>query len=713
MNSIRIYPPNGYSGQAYRFDFTDENIVSGSMSCERSMMFDTLTPHEFTAEVICDELGSSKLMTSDDKWYHTVNNEGYVIGYQDIRNCVYGSPVEVHFNFHPVEELYLQSIERLSVDHFRIKAFSAVGVWANIQHFGGVYNGETAGTVISSMLQGLGTSYYIAPDVAAVPIYGYLPIASVRDNLQQVLFAIGAFCGTYLQKYPYFYFPSNSSPDWIEKTKIYIGGRLNNLPHATSVRVTEHSYYESSLDVEVSLFDNTDGSGTAENKLVTFSEPCYDLKWNGATVSGSWDSGVNYCYVTGTGVLTGKKYTHTTKIFSVPTASKGRTNEAKIEKATLVSPVNSANVSARVADYKGKADEVAYGIDCSTYLYDVGRYVQFFDPYGEDVTGYIETADYTMSGKTKADCRIITNYIPSNYGNNFENVMLITSNTTWTIPAGKSIIRIVLGQGGQAGQNGYDGNPATKDEWPEYWTYPGDGGSGGVPGNAGKVYVADIANPSGSIVFSIGAGGTPGSGSGALGNTGGETTATHNGTTYSSANGAIATNGYRDILSGITYSEAGTLYGINGASGGEAYRANGKSLTYGNDTWDGGLVGQSYPRNNKGEYAYGGSGGGAAYGAAGGNGGDWQRSGVYSYYDGGDGGSGANALQMSYTPTLGSGGAGGNGGGGGGCPGTSWDEDRAERDYTSTAGRSMGAVGQGGLHSLGTNGGAGYALVFY
>ena len=683
----------------YRFD--DTAIVSGSVAMENSLMFDTLKPDELTVEVVSNDTGKRKLLTVDRDWYNTVDHRGYVLMTNDLRQFTYGDPLLYYYDGVLQGKYYIRSVDRLSVDHFKLNAISAVGLWASIQHFGGIYSGETAGTVIADLLTGF--SYTIDPDVAAVPLYGYLPIASVRDNLQQVLFAIGASLMKNASGNPHFKFLSGVTPISVGDNRIFIGGKLNYKTPATSVRVTEHSYYVSSYDVEVSLFDNTDGSGTADNKLVTFSEPCHDLTAVGLTLG---THGANYAYVTGTGTLTGYKYTHTQKIFTVPTSASGEPNEAKIEKATLVSPVNSANVAARVSDYKGTAEEVACGIVMDTDDIKPASLITFNDPYGDPAQGFVATMNITMSGKSKADCTIVKNYTPSHFGNNFSNVVLITSNSSWTIPAGTGIIRLVLGQGGQAGQNGYNGNPSVSRSWSyDFSSVAGAGGAAGNGGASGKVAVIDINNPSGTVTFSIGAGGTAGSGEGALGNTGGETTATlTGGATYSSASGAIPTDGYRDVMNGVTYSVSG-IAGVSGANGGQVsgYQAGiGENLTYGGSTWYGGGIGNDYYVDGT-WYGFGGSGGGAAYGANGSQGGN---GGVNSSGNpsGGTGGTGGNATQMSVVPNYGDGGAGGCGGGGGGCPG----QDRKENSY-----HGWGTDGQGGSYSNGVTGGAGYALVYY
>ena len=667
MNLINYSP--------YQFD--DTSIVSGSVAMENALMFDSLQPDELTVEVISNDTGKRKLLTVDREWYTTVNNRGYVLMTTDIRKFTYGDPVLYYYDGVLQGKYFIRSVERLSVDHFRLSAYSAVGLWTNIQHFGGIYSGETAGEIIADLLQGY--TYTIDPDVAAVPMYGYLPIASIRDNLRQVLFAIGAALLKDSNGNPRFKFLSGLSPISVSDERIYIGGKLTYKTPATEVVVTEHSYYQSTYDIQVSLFDNTDGSGTADNKLVTFKNPCHTLAATGTLTINS--SGANYAYVSGTGVLSGYEYTHTTKVFSVPTGVNGETKTATIDKATLLSPVNSANIAARVSDYESTAEEVACGIVMDTDDIKPASLVSFTDPYGDATQGIVATMNITMSGKSKADCTIVKGYVPSHFGNNFTSFQLLTSSGTYTATK-TGTIRIVLGQGGQGGQGGWMGARGNCGE-------AGVGGAYGTGGAAGRIYVNDIEVTAGqTFSYTIGTGGAAGTGQNDIDTPptdGAEGTHSTFGS-YTSANGAAPNNGYVNILTGLVYSENGED-GISGGNGGGANQ-QGESVTFNGTTWVGGQ-----PAPSVGNFSPIG-GGGAAYGS---NGEDATPS--RSNYHG-TGGDGATAQIRTVSASLGSGGVGGNGGGGAGA---------APYDRSICWGTAIGYAGNG---SDGNDGGSGYILVF-
>ena len=709
------------------YTFNDDAIFSGKMAMQSAMMMDTLVPDELSVEVMSNATGNNKVYTVLDEWYHTKGGRGYVVGNSDIRNFTYGTPVYYYFsnanNTRLMGKFYIRSVERLSVDRFQLNAISAVGIWSTKQHMGGLYSGQLAGTVIADILDGY--TYTIDSKVSAEKIYGWLPVASVRDNLQQVLFALGAsLIKNNTTGEPHIQFLSNPVTYNIPGDRIFLGSSYTYKSPATEIVVTEHGFYESGYDIEVSLFDNTDGTGAVDHLLVTFDKPCHNLQAYGSLTIN--ESGVNYAIVTGTGYLVGNEYTHTQKVFSVPTDATGDPRIVTVKDATLVSLANSVNVAARVADYETKAEEVSLGMTLSANdLMRTGVKLNFTDPYGESIQGLLSKMDLTMSGTPKADCVAIKNYAPAYFGNNFRRSVVISTNQTWTPPAGTTLIRVVIGQGGQAGSNGTKGENAVTIIDPisgeAQSAVGGEGGSGGVAGSPGKVFSVDLENPT-ALTIVIGAAGTASNTEGGTGGTGGHSTVTMGGTTYTSNSGEVPEAGFLNIFTGIKYANPG-IDGLNGGNGGGFNDGPSEdpvpagNVTYKTSTWTGGAKGTDL-ENEYGYHAYeefggGGHGGGAAYGA---NGSAGQSGHLGSVSDpdqegaharAGKGGNGANASIMAYTPTFGSGGAGGCGGGGGGAGGY-------ER-YWNGSGYSIGFAtsGTGGSYSKGTSGGKGFVIIYY
>ncbi len=186
---------------------------------------------------------------------------------------------------------------------------SAIGLLDKLRHNGGIYQGELAGNIIEELL--LGFTYTIEDDVKIVPIYGWLPVGTRRENLHQVLFAIGASITKKNGDIHIKFLKPTENPMLIEDERIYLGGSVEYPTRSTQINVSEHGYYALDTDEIATLFDNTDGTTAAEFQEVRFDNPYHSFEASGITID---EIGVNYAIVTGTGILTGKEFTHTQKL---------------------------------------------------------------------------------------------------------------------------------------------------------------------------------------------------------------------------------------------------------------------------------------------------------------------------------------------------------------------------------------------------------------
>ena len=84
---------------------------------------------------------------------------------------------------------YVQSVGRVGRQSYRISAVSAVGLLMGKTHYGGLYTGQTVAEVVSDIVAGTGVTVEIKTIFRDYQLYGWLPIATARDNLAQVLFA--------------------------------------------------------------------------------------------------------------------------------------------------------------------------------------------------------------------------------------------------------------------------------------------------------------------------------------------------------------------------------------------------------------------------------------------------------------------------------------------------------------------------------------------
>ena len=187
---------------------------------------------------------------------------------------------------------------------------------------------------------------------------------------------------------------------------------------------------------------------------------------------------------------------------------------------------------------------------------------------------------------------------------------------------------------------------------------------------------------------------------------GGDSTITVNGTTYSSADGAVPQNGVVNLLTGDIYSLKGEE-GVAGAPGGNQGAGNyGGDITYKGVTNHGG-EGCNQVSTPSGYQSAAAGGGGAAVGADGGN----------AYGDGmslnSHPGNGATPADADDATTLGSGGQAGHGGGGAGMSMPFYEyvygipEGYWEWEFWAN---SFGTPGPGGKAG---DGAPGYVLAYY
>ena len=637
-------------------------------------------------------LNSDNLMTADGKLF-LANN---------VADWNYGDPVCYYHNGNLIGKFYVESVERVGKTAYRVKGISGVGLLANTQHYGGIYFGIKMADLIGDIIGGK-ISYTIDPMIANQQLYGWLPIATRRENLHQVLFAMGASVKKDEEGEIFITALSKDTATNIPDSRIYEGGSIKYPQAFTKVALSEHAYIERAEDETVTLYD---GEITADSittpsglvvlgGLVLFDEPAHDLIATGTEI---FESGVNYAVLSPSAEcqLIGQKYTHTVRQITRPETQQGEeTTENKIvvADATLVSIANSENVAERLSDYYDTAKTVTMDIVVGTER--AGDAVTFNDPFDEEVTGIISSMDISMSNVLKATAEIITDYTPASAGNFYNNVAVITDDGVWEVPEGVDKIRIVLIGGGQGGWSGYRGSNGGE----QY--KGGAGGEVGAGGQGGKIYIATVAVASNAFRITIGTGGAGGVCTGDGSYEGEKGTATTFGK-YSSENGSASSIGFTEIFEGVSYGTTGLSGEVKGADGGNA--GKGGDIIYNGKTYAGGAKCEDSVNegNQQTIYQYGGGGGGAAACAKGGDG------------EGENGGKGANATIAGANAIIaGAGGQGGNGGGGGGGGGYERSVYTGTGSGTGLDWTWEGAGGSGGLGSNGGKGADGCVIIYY
>lgn len=636
--------------------FPPDKIRTGNLYLATSLLSSSLEVNSLTAEVEC--------------------------GDPSILDFERNTPLSYYANPDRPMIFRVQSITRTGPSLYKLNATSTLGLLTEGQHMGGIYTGQTAQEVIASIC---GTvPFILKTNLQEIKLYGWLPIASPRDNLSQVLFAIGAALKTDLDGI----LRIEGLWDGISSTagsdRMYTDASVDYDGKVTQVIVTEHQYVP--WTEEEQLFEGTAQQGD----IITFDNPMHDLAADGFTILAS---GANWAKVSaGSGVLTGKNYIHNTRQITKDVFQSRDPNVKTVKDATLVSLVNSQACAQRLADYYKCRERVDAPV---VYKGEIpGDLVATYHPFDKTgVAACLESADITVSGTLKAQEKLLVGYVPPQLGETeyFNEMEILTQSGNWVVPDGVTHLRYVLIGGGDGGRPGSNGDPGEAGSRGSSVNARGNGGSGGTagaPGSGGRILQGVLDVEPGQI-FSVGIG------SGGLSNaSGGNTTFGQ----MSSASGSPSPAGFTEVITGKVYAIPGPP-GIDGGAG--SGKTGGPTVSYEGVTYSPGVGG--YGWSNEESDVLGGAGGGAAAGANGGPGGDGRIFTTQIY--GGSGGKGASAVSGINATTPCSGGGGGNGGGGGGGGGPAASSGNVVV-YVGTG----GAGGNGGA---GGSGAAGLVILYY
>ena len=597
---------------------------------------------------------------------------------------------------------YVQSIKQIGDNKYTISADSAMGLLMKRLHAGGIYTGQTVKEVTNEICGNV--PVLVKTVFSDTKLYGWLPYckppkSSARNNLAQVLYAIGAALTTdnngVLRVEPLWDGTSSS----IGETRLYFDGSVETEKPISAVTVTEHQYIAGTDEKE--LFSGTSQQGD----IITFSEPMHSLTATGFTIL---ESGANYAKISsGSGSLKGKTYIHNTRLVTQTVTENAAENVKSVTDATLVSLVNSSAVAKRLADYYKCRETITNGIVSGQEK--PGHVVSVYHPYDKKmVSACIVSLDTTMSGTLKSEMAALVGFLPPQPETTeyYDERVLLTGSGEWESVIDGEIRVVVIG-GGETGASGNAGSSAgisSQSKSGSSGSYSGSsagqGGEGGEGGSGGKILIASLnvitgqkfqyaaAQPAGNSTF-------------------GE---------LSSASGEASADGYYDLVTQTFFGRKGAngIKGGNGGSPGNNGQAVGDYLGgYGINSK---TVRQTKYGTSGTVTANGWGGGGAAQGANGATSAGEVYINLYGEFNSNDpsqsvvtlsgncsgGGKGANGANGNDGENYGDGGDGGHGGGGAGAVGTlsmsfspSGKNPKTETGGAWATGGSAGAGGAG------------------
>ena len=699
------------------FDFSNEEILSIKSDSSVSLVGEELYIDNFEASIdyyvwipyVFKPTDFDGFLSRDNKLLTTKMN-------YDIRRLPYATKIVYYMDGNIAGTFYVETVERVQREIYKISAVSAIGIMDKQTHKGGIYTGEYLDAVIAEII-GQDFNYVVDGTVAAQRVYGWLPYGTKRESLYQILLAYGVELVVGDNGSMFFTFPDAGEGSLIPTDRVYSGGKVIYDEIASRIDISEHSFHYDGTVAEEMLFDSR--GELVDNVLITFDKPFNPstIRCSDGAITFS-EVGTNYAIVSGSGVVSGKPYVHNVRIVSKDNNNADVEKVVSVKEATLITFVNADNVLLRLAEYYFNAQRVEQGIAIENEK--AGHKYITENAFGELMTGYISKMSKTISAVAKAECRFIQNYTPTGSGQAYTQRELIPlgqgASQTWQIPPEvyekeTPNIRITLIGKGQNGANGGNGAKGVSSSANKGKGSGGAGGKGGKGGNGGNILTITIlATDLTQLTFL---------------NSGNDSVLRSTKYNYSSADGAPSTYGYFDILTGDIYALSG-IDGTNGGKGGDgdylthttgepSTATAGEDVVYGDVTYKGGAAGERAIIGgsslgisaNLRVYFSAPAGGGAAVGNNGQAGRTYRA--VVGFKDCGAG-SGASAVAPPSPVGYGRGGNGGHGGGGGGAGS---NVEYWNHEYSSVIGNESWASGSGGSGSAGTAGNYGCAIIYW
>ena len=359
-----------------------------------------------------------------------------------LHNFIYGSQVTFYKDDVLYGKYYLVSVERQTKNEYILNVQSSIGLLDDTMHYGGIYSGEYASAIIQDIIGGK-IAYTEHNIFSKIKVYGWLPVATRRENLKQLLFAVGG-CVKKKNGDVYFTTLTVDAPKAIPENKVFDTGKITYDSPASRIEVVEHQFskVDSAPSEEVysgeiigSSFVTPKGYSVSDAALVTWDKPYHSLTFSNCTLLNN-EKGVNYAVVSSSGsaTISGKPYIHSKMIVSRDKENyNGKEKVAKVENATLVTLANSNSVAEKVMAYYDSPCTLSGAIvmDGEKPLDNITMPNQF----EEENTGMIKSIEGTLGKQiTRGELELRIGYNPPPiYGTRTPVSLAVTTPPTKTV----------------------------------------------------------------------------------------------------------------------------------------------------------------------------------------------------------------------------------------------------------------------------------------
>ena len=359
-----------------------------------------------------------------------------------LHNFIYGSQVTFYKDDVLYGKYYLVSVERQTKNEYILNVQSSIGLLDDTMHYGGIYSGEYASAIIKDII-GEKIAYTEHNIFSKIKVYGWLPVATRRENLKQLLFAVGG-CVKKKNGDVYFTTLTVDAPKSIPENRVFDTGKITYDSPASRIEVVEHQFskVDSAPSEEVysgeiigSSFVTPKGYSVSDAALVTWDKPYHSLTFSNCTLLNN-EKGVNYAVVSSSGsaTISGKPYIHSKMIVSRDKENyEGKEKVAKVENATLVTLANSNSVADKVMAYYDSPCTLSGAIvmDGEKPLDNITMPNQF----EEENTGMIKSIEGTLGKQiTRGELELRIGYNPPPiYGTRTPVSLAVTTPPTKTV----------------------------------------------------------------------------------------------------------------------------------------------------------------------------------------------------------------------------------------------------------------------------------------
>lgn len=539
------------------YTFDNDTTFSANINQKVALVGQTLSYDTLTIDVEDDYdnlVDAFRFRSSDGEQIVDANGSLYVINVEGISesgliDLAYGTPVWYYNEDELVGKFYVDNVTRDGRNKYKLECVSAIGLLDKMQHGGGLFQQSTFGDVLAhilaSGLHGTGNAvigYEIDDDVASISVSGWLPYATKRENLYQLIFAYGVNIVKNADGNPRFAFvyTATDTPTFIEEGVIFMDGGVTYEKPYSSVSVTEHTYTAVTSENAVTLFDNSNDVSTS-NQEIWFNQAPVIVSTltasGGLTIVSATE---NSAIVSGIGKLEGIPYTHTKHIVSETNPNATEEKVIDVTDCTMVNVVNSDNLIRRLYAFYCPEDKIKHIKGSFQQTNErCGKSYGFKNAFGEDEIAYLASMEINASTFLKANAEFYGNYIPAGQAGLYSHVDVLTPvwdsvnnqwvyTGTWTVPEGVEQAKVVIIGGGAGGSSGWPGengrdayahiNVEQDDDISAIWfgAEGGNGGSGGEGGSPGRVKTITLENlTEGNVLsFTLGQGGSGGNATG-------------------------------------------------------------------------------------------------------------------------------------------------------------------------------------------------------